>query len=216
MFITLHGYQYSVYTRIVRMVLAARSIAYRYVEIDPFTETSNPARCGLHPFGRVPVIEEDGFVLYETAAICRYLDDVSGKVTLCAKAPRDLARMNQIIAITDNYGYWPMVRQVFSQGVFRVAEGGTPDIAEFEAGLATSRQVCNALEDIASGGEFLIGGGLSLADLHLGAMIAYFTAASEGQAMIATFPRLAAWWQVMRENPLLIKTDPGLPNAPRA
>ena len=216
MFITLHGYQYSVYTRIVRMVLAAKSIAYRYVEMDPFEQTSDPAGCGLHPFGRVPVIAEDGFVLYETAAICRYLDDVSGKVTLCAQTPRDRARMNQIIAIADNYGYWPMVRQVFSQGVFCVAEGGIPDRAVFEAGLAASRQVCNALEDLASGGEFLIGGGLSLADLHLGAMMAYFTAAPEGQAMVATFSKLAAWWQVMGKNPLLTATEPGLPNGPNA
>jgi hypothetical protein len=36
---------------------------------------------------------------------------------------------------------------------------------------------------------------LSLADLHLGAMLAYFAAAPEGAALLH-HPRLAAWWSV--------------------
>ena len=30
----------------------------------------------LHPFGRVPALQHDDFVLYETNAIAAYIDDV--------------------------------------------------------------------------------------------------------------------------------------------
>ena len=32
-----------------------------------------PPTLALHPFGRVPAVVHDGFVLYETAAITRYI-----------------------------------------------------------------------------------------------------------------------------------------------
>ena len=41
---------------------------------------------------------------------------------------------------------------------------------------------------------FLVGSSLSLADLHLGAMVAYFTAADEGRIVLARHPKLSEWW----------------------
>ena len=101
--------------------------------------------------------------------------------------------MDQLIGIIDSYGYWPMVRQVFSHRVFRAAAGRPVDEAEIAQGLAGAAKVLAALEALASE-PFLTGPELSLADLHVGAMIAYFTLAPEGAALLAKHPRLAAWW----------------------
>ena len=60
---------------------------------------------------------------------------------------------------------------------------------------------------------FLVGPALSLADLHLGAMLAYFAAAPEGAALLRNHPRLAAWWGRLSRRPSFAATDPGLPNA---
>ena len=98
-----------------------------------------------------------------------------------------------MIGIVDSYGYWPMVRQVFSHRVFRTAAGQPVDEAEIARGLAGAAKVLAALEALASE-PFLAGPELSLADLHLGAMIAYFALAPEGAALLAKYPRLAAWW----------------------
>ena len=65
---------------------------------------------------------------------------------------------------------------------------------------------------LAAPDTFLIGPALSLADLHLGAMIAYFAAAPEGSALLHHHPRLAAWWLHLKRRPSLAATDPGLPN----
>jgi glutathione S-transferase len=52
---------------------------------------------------------------------------------------------------------------------------------------------------------------VSLADLHLGAMLAYFVQAREGDALLQQHARLAAWWQHVRQRPSFAATDPGLP-----
>lgn len=211
MSIILYGYHYSVYTRIVRMVLGVKSIAYHQVEVDPFADDPDPAHIMRHPFGKVPVIEHDDFRVYETAAICRYLERSWTDRSLTPYAPRDQARMEQIIAIIDNYGYWPLIRQVYAQRVFRVAEGGTPDEEIISQGIAGAYRVFSALEDLIDGGAFLVGDRLSMADLHLGAMMAYFTASPDGRKVLRDFPRLAAWWGQMSETPYILASDPGLP-----
>ncbi len=211
MALTLHGYHYSVYVRIARLALAEKGVAYDRIEVNPFAPDVPASYLTLHPFGRVPALVHDGFTLYETAAIARYIDRAFDGPALQPTAPRDLARMDQIVAIVDSYGYWPMVRQVFSHRVFRQRAGSSVDESEIAAGLAGSAKVLAALEGLAGGGSFLVGDRLSLADLHLAAMTAYFTAAREGRSELALHPRLAAWWQAMQQRPTLAATDPGLP-----
>jgi glutathione S-transferase len=122
--------------------------------------------------------------------------------------------MDQLIGIIDSYGYWPMVRQVFSHRVFRTAAGRPVDEAEIAQGLAGAAKVLAALEALASE-PFLTGQELSLADLHVGAMIAYFTLAPEGAALLASHPRLAAWWGRLSRRASVAATDPGLPSRDR-
>lgn len=211
MSLVLHGYHYSVYLRSVRLTLAEKGVTYERVEVNPFSPDVPEAYLALHPFGRVPTLVHDGFVLYETGAISRYIDRAFPGPKLQPEEAHALARMDQIIAVVDSYGYWPLVRQVFSHRVFRTATGQPVDEAEVARGLASSAKVLAALEALASPQAFLVGPELSLADLHLGAMITYFTAAPEGAAMLDRHPRLAGWWRRLQARPSLPATAPGLP-----
>ena len=214
MSLVLHGYYYSVYNRIARLTLAEKGVDYDRVEVNPFADI--PAEyLALHPFGRVPTLVHDGFVLYETGAITRYVDRSFAGPALQPATPRALARMDQLIGILDAYGYWPMVRQVFSHRVFRTAAGRPVDEAEIAKGLAGATKVLAALEALAAE-PFLVGPDLSLADLHVGAMVAYFALAPEGAALLARYPRLAAWWGRLSVRASVAATDPGLPPSDHA
>jgi glutathione S-transferase len=215
MTVVLHGYQYSVYVRITRMTLAEKGVAYDRVEVNPFASDMPAGYLALHPFRRVPTLVHDGFVLYETSAITRYVDEAFDGPSLQPGEARRRARMAQIIAIADAYGYWPMVRQVFSHRVFRPRTGEPVDENEIRAGVEASSRAAGALEALAEPGGFLVGPHVSLADLHLAPMMAYFAAASEGRAVLARHPKLSAWWELMQERDGLTATDPGLP-APAA
>lgn len=207
----LHGYRYSVYVRIARLVLAEKGVAYERIEVDPFAPDVPADYLALHPFGRVPTLVHGDFVLYETGAITRYIDRAFAGPALQPEQPRALARMDQIISIVDSYAYWPLVRQVFAHRVFRQTVGRPVDEAEVAKGLAATPKILHALEVSAGTGPFLTGEEISLADFHLGAMIAYFAAAPEGAALLERYPRLAAWWGVLSRRPSLTATDPGRP-----
>jgi glutathione S-transferase len=210
--IVLHGYRYSVYLRIARMALLEKGLGWTHAEVDPFAETVPAGYLALNPFGNVPTLVHGGFVLYETAAIARYVDEAFPGPKLQPEAPRERARMSQIVAIIDAYGYRPMVRQVFSQRVFNPARGRLPDEATVAEGLSRSRPVLSALESLSADGPFLTGGRLTLADIHLAPMMAYFVAAPEGREALADHARLSAWWMSVSRRPSLIATEPGLPS----
>ena len=97
---------------------------------------------------------------------------------------------------------------MFSHAAFRPAAAA--DAAEIREGLAGSLVVLRALEAVVEG-RWLVGDRLSLADLHLGPMMAYFVAARDGAAMLADFPRLTGWWGHMRGRGSMVASDPGLP-----
>ena len=216
MSLVLYGYRYSVYLRIVRLVLAEKGVAYRQEEVDPFAADVPKHYLDLHPFGRVPTLLHGDFVLYETAAITRYIDEAFPGPALQATEPRQRARMAQIISIVDSYGYVPMVRQVFSQRIFGPRTGRVSDESQVRAGLQNSVRVLGALESIVAENGPIAGGTIwSLADFHLAPMMAYFTAAAEGEGAITRFAKRSAWWEVMRRRRSLCETDPGLPQAPR-
>src|SRR5256885_2022429 len=144
MSIVLHGYQYSVYLRIVRMVLAEKGVAYSRVEVNPFAPDMPKEYLDLHPFRRVPTLVHDGYVLYETQAITRYIDEAFAGPSLQPVHARHIGRMTQIISIIDAYGYLPMVRQVFSQRVFGPRVGRVTDEAQVRAGIEGTSRVLGA------------------------------------------------------------------------
>jgi glutathione S-transferase len=211
MTVVLHGFQYSVYVRIARMALAEKGAAYERSEVNPFAADLPAVYLAMHPFRRVPVLVHGDFVLYETGAITRYVDETFPGPRLQPTAPRERARMTQIISIIDAYAYWPMVRQVFTHSVFRPRVGEPADPEEIGRGLEGSARALAALEGLAAGGDVLVGDELSLADLHFAPMIEYFAAAPETREILPRYPRLAAWRDAMRRRPSLAATDPGLP-----
>lgn len=205
----LHGYRYSAYTRIARLVLMSKTVAFEAIEVDPFAALPH-AYAMLHPFGRVPVLTHGSLTLFETGAITRYVDRAFEGRALQPRRAAALARMDQVISVVDAYAYWPMVRQVASHGFFRPMRGEPFDPEEIEAGLASSRKVLAFLDDVAGEGEILTGHQITLADCHLAPMIDYFVRAAEGEAALAGHPALRRWWGLVSALDILKATDPFL------
>ena len=208
MSVRLYGASYSVYVRIARLALAEKGVAHEHVEVDIFADGGPPPEhLARHPFGKIPAFEHDGFALYETAAICRYVDEAFDGPALQPENVQERARMAQIVGLLDSYGYRNMVWSVFVELSGDGANEGRTDRTKVEAGLERSAVVLGELERLGDG-PFLAGGALSLADLHAAPMFAYVMVPEEGRALVARYPRIAAWVETMRARSATIVTRP--------
>ena len=204
--VTVYGASYSVYVRIVRIALHEKGVPYDLVPVDVFADEGvPPEHLARHPFGRIPAFEHDGFALYETGAITRYVDEAFSGPPLQPSALRNRARMNQIVAMLDNYAYLPMVWDVYVQCMEPPEDEG-PDEARIAAGLDRSRVFFAALSDLLGEKEWFAGPAPSLADFHAAPMFGLFGETPEGAALIRSFPAIAGWWERMNIRPSLIAT----------
>ena len=74
MVLKLVGSPLSTCTRRVAVVLREKNVPYELVAIDFATaEHKSPEFLAKQPFGQVPYLDDDGFILFESRAICRYI-----------------------------------------------------------------------------------------------------------------------------------------------
>ena len=204
----LYGAAYNVYVRAVRLALAEKGVAYEMVEVDLGAEEGAPANYLHHQsFMRIPSFEHEGERLYEASAITRYIEEAFDGPALMPRLPRERARVNQVISIIENYGYGPMVWIMFIERCRAAVAGRDADEEKIALALPQVAYALDALEELTDAeGPHLIGKQLTLADLHLAAMLAYGTLAPEGATLVEARPRLARWWKEMRQRASMVDT----------
>lgn len=202
------GAAYSVYVRAVRLVLDEKGIDSELREVDVFAP-GGPTQdhFSRHPFGRIPAFEHDGFRLYESGAISRYIDEAFEGPALQPVAAEARARMNQILAILDNYAYRTLVWDIFVERVRKPEQGENSDEARIEAALPRAKTCLKALADLSGPGDYFVPEGLSLADLHAAPIFAYFLMTPEGKDMMMHEPRLQNWWTALSRRQSMAKTQ---------
>jgi glutathione S-transferase len=210
MTVTLHGPGYSTYARTARLALEEKGVAYELDEVDILTGKGHEAaHLARQPWGKVPAFTHDGFGLFETFAIARYVDEAFPGPALQPADVKVRARMTQICGIVDSYAYGAMVGKHFWQEVIVPMQGGTPDAKLSAEGLAAGEKALDVIQGL-MGGDLLCGSAVTLADLHLLPPVEYFRMTPSGTAALAARPTLAAWWDRMNTRPTVVKTRPKL------
>jgi glutathione S-transferase len=202
-----YGARYSVYVRIVRLALEEKAVPYRLQEVDIFAPGGPPPDyLERQPFGRIPAFEHDGFRLYESGAISRYVDEAFPQPPLMPEGPQARARVNQIVSLLDSYAYRTLVWDVFVERVRAHTLGREPDEARIAAALPRAETCLRALSELRGDHPWLAGAALTLADLHAAPMLALFRLAPEGAALLERFPGLASWWERLDDRPSMAAT----------
>lgn len=206
---TLYGAAYSVYVRIARLTLIEKGVDHELVEVDVFAPGGPPGwYLERHPFGKIPAFEHDGLRLHETAAIARYVDEAFDGPALQPADAGERAAMAQIVGLIDAYAYRTLVWDIYVERVSKPRAGEAADEARIAAALPVARTCLAALSALKRPGPWLLGNRLTLADLHLAPVFAYFVKAPEGRAMLAAFADLQAWWAAISARPGFAATEP--------
>ena len=193
----LYGPSYSTYVRTARLALAEKEVPYELVVVD-FLQGMPAEHLTRHPFAKVPVFAQDGYQLYETVAITRYVDEAFDGPALQPADARSRARMTQIISLLDAYAYGSMIQQVMVPRVVAPLMGGEPDEEMISAALPKVQTCLDVLETFIGERSCLMGDGLTLADLHLVPILTYFRLAPESGPLLEAKPALRRWYDAMR------------------
>jgi glutathione S-transferase len=206
MSVNVHGVPGSPYVRAVLVGLEEKGVPYDFVAVGG-PQAKQPEHLARHPFGRVPAFEHDGFALYETQAILRYLDGAFGGPALQPSDLKQRARMDQLVGICDWYLFPQVgVKIAFQRVVKPLLMGGTPD-EEIIAKAIPNAERCYAVIAGLLQDPFLTGAQLTIADIMIACQMSMLAATPECQAIIARHPALRDWLARMEARPSLQKTD---------
>jgi len=194
------GHPASTCTRKVLMTLNETNTPFELVLVDfAKGEHKQPPHLARQPFGQVPTLDDDGFELYESRAMARYIDGKAGS-PLTPKDARARALMEQWISIeTSNYSghamkfvYQYVFQREQTAEVLKAAGAGL-DLAYATMDRQLSTQ------------PFLAGATFSIADLCFMPYLEYLSV-SPASAKLKEHPHVAAWWAAVSARQAWAKT----------
>lgn len=150
-----------------------RSIQHQYHDLFA-GDLRQPDYLALNPNGKVPVLEDGGFVLTESNAIMQYLADKASDGSLF---PRDPQRRADVV----RWQCWELAHfnQAFGSLVIeavvkpRFNRRGPTNPALLEVALADLARFATVLDRHLCGRDFMVGVGITLADYSVVALEAY-------------------------------------------
>src|SRR3954464_11070761 len=203
----IYGPAGSTYVWSTRLALAEKGGAPELVDMPSGAPREEP-HLSRHPFGKVPAFEHDGFALYETQAILRYIDEGFPVAPLQPTDLHQFARMNQIMGIVDAYA-WPSIAAgiVFNRILAPLL--GLPVNEEAVAKAVPRARLClSEFARLMSDQQFMAGERISLADLMVVPLLYYLARVPEGEGALTEHPSLRAWMRRIEDRQSFQVTKP--------
>lgn len=193
----IHGLPPSTFTRTVRLACHEKGIDYEMVDAMP--STIGP----LNPFGKIPAITHGDLTLYESMAILRYLERAFAGPHLWPEDVIAAAVCDQwASAVSDS-----LVNA--SLRYFAARAGFLPAPAEMvEKYLAKTAEVVPIFDRQLGQHRFLAGESLTVADLYLFPLYAYFPDLAELAAIADNAPNINRWAREIAARPSAVATEP--------
>ena len=188
-----HSVPGSPYGRAVLATLVEKGASYRLSPVAFGTWRCEP-HISRHPFGRVPVLEHDGFMLYESQAILRYLDRVLPGPALTPIDPKAAARMDQVMNVCDWYLFQGVNNVIGFHRIVRPRLMGlAPDEAAIAEAMPKAHVVFNELSRLLGSKNYLAEERVTLADILVAPQLDFLAETPEWELLTAASPNLVSW-----------------------
>lgn len=166
-------------------------------------EHRTPEFTALNPNRKMPVLEEDGFVLWESNAILQYLaakKPESGLLPTDARGRADVTR----------WQFWDMAHWdpacailIFETLVKKLLAIGEPDPKEIAKGQERFKAVAQVLDAQLKDRQYVTGDALTVADISIGAPL---NLARPAGIPFDQYPNIRRWHATLAELPAWRKT----------
>jgi len=202
MVLKIYGNRFSYSTRLVAVVCDEYKVPYELINLNLFfKDHKSEAYLKVQPFGLVPYINDDGFILYESRAIARYIaSKYRGNVStpLFPDVARNLpeyAKFEQAASV--EAASWDQYAAVVAtELVYKPSRGfgGDPEYADKH--LQVLHATLDVYEKILANQKYIAGDELTLADFfHLpyGSLLTSHSIVN--LVDVSRRPNVARWWQ---------------------
>ena len=182
-------------TRKVLTTLAELAMDYDLVHVDfALGEHKSESHLARQPFGQMPALEDEGFVLYESHAMCRYLNDKAGGKLM----PRELHAR----ALADQ---WMSIEAANVSGhamkfVYHYLLQVPHESSVLEQAGAALDKAFTVMSQQLSKAPFVAGQAFTLADICFMPYFEYMQL-TPAQELIAKHAPVLRWWNANRGRP---------------
>ncbi|MCP3064145.1 glutathione S-transferase family protein [Myxococcus sp. K38C18041901] len=196
-------------SRRVLLVATHLDVPLERVMVDlPKGEQRATSHLDRNPNGLVPVLDDDGFLLWESRAIMQYLAELTPGQTLLPLEGRARADVTRWL-------FWcsahmaPACTVLVQENFVKAMTGrGPPDPAEVARGEALFAKQARILDEHLAGKTWVSQERLTLADFSLAAG---FALAGPARLPLGDFPNIRAWLGRVQEVEAWKRTAPTLP-----
>jgi glutathione S-transferase len=196
-------------SRRVLLVATHLDVPLERVLVDlPKGEQRGAPHLGRNPNGRVPVLDDDGFLLWESRAIMQYLAEKTPGQTLLPTEARGRADVSRWLFWCAAHMAPANTILVFENFVKPLTGRGPADPAEVARGEALVAQHAPVLDAHLAGKTWVAQDRLTLADFSLAAS---FALAGPARLPIGDYANLRAWLGRVQELEAWKRTAPPAP-----
>ncbi|KAG8952800.1 hypothetical protein FRC04_003725 [Tulasnella sp. 424] len=201
------GHWVSACTQQVLLVLYEKDVEFELKNIDWSTaEHKSAPHLEKQPFGQIPFIDDDGFVLFECRAICRYITakyaDRGPKLLPNSSDLRAVALFEQAASIEQS-NFEPYASVIAHERYYNPLQGFPVDEAAYQRSFGILNAKLDGYERILSKQKYLAGNELTLADLwHLPYADTVEKFVPE---LFESHPKFNDWYQALKARPSWVK-----------
>jgi glutathione S-transferase len=196
----LYGHPFSTCTRKVLITLAEKGLKADFVHVELAKgEQKNPNYLAKHPFGVVPFFEDGDFSMYESRAICRYLDAKYSNPKLTPTDFPSLGKMEQWISVEQSYVASASGR-LFVQKFLIPMGGGQSDLSIVEQARKDAHHAFNVINNHLRTQPYFAGEQFTLADIFMMPYHAHLEVSKELE-ILESYPHVMAWWNRVSQRP---------------
>ena len=179
----------------VKIALHEKGLAYERITLNlAKKDQKRPEFLQLNPYGKVPVINDNGRVLFESCIINEYLDEQYPDHPLMPKEPYLRARGRILVDYALNYmhePYWALRGEMMKKEADR-------DVSIVQEKRQNLRALMLYLEEALGDKRYFLGD-FTLVDIDV--LPRLIRMETYGALPAADLPRLAVWLQTMKERP---------------
>ena len=187
----IYDFEKSGHAHRVRLMASLLDLPYEAIPVDLLSgEQRTPAYLQLNPFGAVPVLDDDGVIVWDSTAILVYLAKKYGDETWLPNDPLGAAMVQRFLSLASGEIFrGPCAARLVT--VFNVP-------LDHEASKAAAYKLFDILDDYLADRAFLAAEHRTIADV---ACYSYIAHAPEGDVSLEKYHHIRAWLKRMEALP---------------